>query len=73
LARDIPTFTQWLNHDILALAGPALTTRQELFDFVVAELARREPDDVRRIRPLRVARRASATSCWRSPACSIRN
>jgi hypothetical protein len=42
-------------HDILALAGPALTTRQELFDFVDAELARREPEGVRRIRPLRVA------------------
>jgi hypothetical protein len=33
----------------------APTTRQELFDFVVAESARREPEDVRRIRPLRVA------------------
>jgi hypothetical protein len=32
--------------------------RQELFDFVVAELARREPEDVRRIRPLRVARQS---------------
>jgi hypothetical protein len=55
LARDIRTLTQWLSHDILALAGPVLTTRQELFDFVVAELARLEPEDVRRIRPLGVA------------------
>jgi len=55
LSRDIRTLTQWLRHDVLALAGPALTTRQELFDFVVAELAAREPEDARRIRPVRVA------------------
>ena len=55
LARDIRTLTQWLSHDVLALAGPALATRQMLFDFIVDELARREPKDVRRIRPVRVA------------------
>ena len=55
LARDIRTLVQWLSHDILALAGPALATRQLLFDFIVEELARREPGDARRIRPVRVA------------------
>jgi hypothetical protein len=55
LARDIRTLTQWLSHDVLALAGPALATRQVLFDFLVEELAHREPRDVRRIRPVRVA------------------
>jgi hypothetical protein len=55
LARDIRTLTQWLSHDVLALAGPALATRQVLFDFIVAELARREPADAQRIRPVRVA------------------
>ncbi len=55
LARDIRTLTQWLRHDVLALAGPALATRQLLFDFIVEELARREPGDLRRIRPVRVA------------------
>jgi len=55
LACDIRTLTRWLSHDVLALAGPALATRQELFDFLVAELARREPEDAQRIRPLRVA------------------
>jgi len=55
LARDIRTLTQWLRHDVLALAGPALATRQALFDFIVEELARREPGDARRIRPVRVA------------------
>jgi len=55
LACDIRTLTQWLRHDVLALAGPALATRQMLFDFVVEELAAREPEDARRIRPVRVA------------------
>jgi hypothetical protein len=55
LARGIRTLTQWLSHDILALAGPALATRQELFDFVVELLAQCEPEDARRIRPVRVA------------------
>jgi hypothetical protein len=55
LARDIRTLTQWLSHDVLALAGPDLATRQMLFNFIVEELAKREPEDVRRIRPLRVA------------------
>ena len=40
---------------MLALAGPALATRRELFDFLVAELARREPEDAQRIRLVRVA------------------
>ncbi len=55
LARDIRTLVHWLRHDVLVLAGPALATRRELFDFVVAELAAREPEDTRRIRPVRVA------------------
>jgi hypothetical protein len=37
------------------LAGPDLATRRELFDFIVAELAAREPEDRRRIHPVRVA------------------
>ena len=55
LARDIRTLTQWLSHDVLALAGPTLATRRVLFDFIVEELARREPEDPRRIRPVRIA------------------
>src|SRR5215213_4864960 len=55
LARDIRTLVQWLRHDVLALAGPDLATRRELFDFIVAELLAREPEDPRRIRPVRVA------------------
>src|SRR5829696_5722215 len=52
LARDIRTLVHWLRHDVLALAGPDLATRRELFDFIVAELMAREPEDARRIRPV---------------------
>jgi len=55
LARDIRTLPQWLSHDILALAGAALATRQMLFDFIVEELANLEPEDPRRIHPVRIA------------------
>ena len=55
LAHDVRTLLHWLRHDVLALAGPDLTTRRELFDFIVAELAAREPEVPRRIRPVRVA------------------
>src|SRR3954449_9684922 len=55
LARDVRTLVQWLRHDVLAVAGPDLATRRELNDFVVAELMAREPEDARRIRPVRVA------------------
>jgi hypothetical protein len=44
-----------LSHDVLALAGPDLATRRTLFDFIVTELARRESEDTRRIRPVRIA------------------
>src|SRR3954467_1201322 len=57
LARDVRTLVRWLRHDVLALAGPDLATRQEPFDFVAAELTAREPEDPRRIRPVRVALR----------------
>ena len=55
LAGDIRTLTAWLAHDVLALAGPSLNIRNEIFDFIVAELGRREHVDPRRIRPVRIA------------------
>ncbi len=55
LAGDVRTLFHWLRHDVLALAGPDLAIRRELFDFLVAELAAREHEDPRRIRPVRVA------------------
>jgi len=55
LANDVKILMQWLNHDILALAGPPLEERQELFDFIVAELSQREDLLAHRLRPLRTA------------------
>ena len=55
MAGDTRTLTTWLAHDVLALAGPSLDIRNEMFDFVVDETKRREADDSRRIRPVRTA------------------
>ena len=55
LARDVRTLVTWLGRDVLSLAGPTLATRQEMFDFVVVELQRREHEDEQRIRPVRLA------------------
>ena len=55
LANDVKILMQWLNHDILTLAGPPLAERQELFDFIVEELSRRETLLAHRLRPLRTA------------------
>ena len=55
LARDVRTLVHWLRHEVLVLAGPDLATRRELFDFIVEELAAREHEDARRLRPVRVA------------------
>jgi len=55
LADDLRLLAHWLQHDILALAGPSLAVRRDLFDFVVRELAAREPLCPHRIRPVRRA------------------
>jgi len=52
LANDIKTLLQWLSHDVLELAGPPLAVRQELFDFIVAELKQRECKEHLKIRTL---------------------
>ena len=53
LAQDIKTLLQWLSHDVLELAGPSLTVRQELFDFIEVELQQRECPQHPTIRKLR--------------------
>jgi len=62
LANDIKVLMHWLSHDILALAGPSLEERQELFDFIVAELSQRKANchiDV----PLRTAQKINGMTC----------
>jgi hypothetical protein len=55
LAADVRVLADWLHDDILSLAGPDLTTRQALYDFVVEELIALEPRCPHRIRPVRRA------------------
>ena len=55
LAKDLKTLLQWMSHDVLELAGPPLTVRQDLFDFIVAELKQRECKKHPNIRTLRKA------------------
>jgi hypothetical protein len=43
LAADVTTLARWLQHDILAVAGPSHAQRCALYDFVVAELQARAP------------------------------
>jgi hypothetical protein len=55
LARDVRTLAGWMRDDVLAIAGGALPKRRELYDFIVGELARLEPECPHRIRPLRTS------------------
>jgi hypothetical protein len=57
LAQDVKTLLGWFSHDVLALAGPPLVVRQELFDFIVGELQQREDERYPAIRKLRKALR----------------
>lgn len=53
LADDINLLLEWMQHDILRVVGPDLKTREEMFDFVVAELKSREDQAPHRIGPVR--------------------
>ena len=55
LSQDVKTLLQWFSHDVLALAGPSLAVRQELYDFIEAELKQREDERCPAIRKLRRA------------------
>jgi len=53
LSKDVSTLTQWMQKDILCLAGPDFSTRKELYSFVIAQLTLIEPLCEYRIRPVR--------------------
>jgi hypothetical protein len=53
LHQDVKTLIQWLNHDVLELAGLILKERQDLFDFIVTELGLREQLGGKKVRSLR--------------------
>jgi len=52
LAADVRVLADWMGRDVLALAGPALAERQELYDFIVTELQRCQGDCPHRIAPV---------------------
>jgi hypothetical protein len=52
LAEDVALLLRWLREDILAVAGPGRACRQELYDFVVAELRARLPLCPHRLQPV---------------------
>jgi len=52
LAADVRVLTEWMEQDVLAVAGPPLAEREELYDFLVTELGRYQDDCPHRIGPL---------------------
>lgn len=52
LAADVRVLTEWMEQDVLAVAGPPLAERETLYDFLVAELGRYQDDCPHRIGPL---------------------
>jgi len=54
LADDIGLLVDWMDNDVLSVAGPNLQERQKLYDFVVEQLLRLEPQCPHRIRPVRI-------------------
>ncbi len=52
LADDVTVLASWLRQDVLGVAGPPLAGRQELFDFVLAELEARAPSCPHRLGPV---------------------
>ncbi len=52
LAADVRVLTEWMERDVLAVAGPPLAEREPLYDFIVTELGRYQDDCPGRIGPL---------------------
>ncbi|HSR51655.1 MAG TPA: hypothetical protein VLV83_12570 [Acidobacteriota bacterium] len=53
LASEVRILSGWMQHDILALAGPDTPTRLSLYDFVMECLQALEALDTKRIQPVR--------------------
>jgi hypothetical protein len=53
LADEVGVLIDWMDNDILSVAGPNLQERQKLYDFVVEQLRRLEPQCPHRIHPVR--------------------
>lgn len=53
LADEIEILSDWMGNDVLSPAGPNLQQRQKLYDFIVEQLHRLEPQCPYRISPVR--------------------
>ena len=51
-ATAVWILTEWMEQDVLAVAGPPLAEREELYDFILTELERYQDDCPQRIKPL---------------------
>lgn len=52
MAADVRILTEWMERDVLAVAGPPLAQREELYDFLLTELERYQDDCPQRLKPL---------------------
>jgi hypothetical protein len=52
MAADVRVLTEWMEKDVLAVAGPPLAERERLYDFLVTELERYQDDCPDRIGPV---------------------
>jgi hypothetical protein len=52
MATEVRILTEWMEQDVLALAGPPLAAREELYDFILTELERYQDDCPQRLKPL---------------------
>ena len=55
---------QWFSHDVLALAGPSLPVRQELYDFIEIALKQRGDERYPAFVNSEGLCTISASSCW---------
>jgi len=52
LADEVAVLVGWMQQDILSVVGPHVSTRAQLYDFVVGELRARQPLSPHRIEPV---------------------
>jgi hypothetical protein len=52
MATEVRILTEWMAQDVLAVAGPPLAEREELYDFILTELQRYQGDCPHRFKPL---------------------
>lgn len=52
MAAEVRILTEWMEQDVLAVAGPPLAQREELYDFILTELQRYQGDGPQCLKPL---------------------